>query len=136
MPIHFSAKRLTSLKTANVNNEKLWEFTEKFKSLEDLGEKFTEKARDIKKDLKELDKLRQDNNRKKYKNKDKEKDYEKEHKLISKINSELAKVDVLENQRTDKYAETMNNKVLYDNKMANEWTRHAPPEKNKDSNSK
>ncbi len=127
MPIHFSAKRLTELKTANVKRDDLLAITEKFKSLEDLGEKCTEKARNIKKNLKELDKLRQDNNRKRDKNKDEEKDYEKEHKLISKINSDLVEISDLDDQRSYKYLEAINSKVLYDNKMAYEWIRHASP---------
>ena len=128
MSIHFSAKRLTSLKTANVTGD-LNATTESFKNLEDWGEKFTEKARNIKKHLKELDKSRQDNDKKREQNKAKEKDYEKEHKLISEINSELEEIKDLHYKITPEYIKVKKSSFLNSNKMADEWTRHATPSK-------
>ncbi len=124
MSIHFSAKRPTRLKTADVTGY-LNAITENFKNLEDLEEKFTEKARNIKKHLKELDKIFQDNDKKREKNKAKEKDYEKEHRLISEINSELKEIKSLNYKIIPEYIKVTKSSVLNGNKMADEWIRHA-----------
>ena len=87
MSIHFSAKRPTRLKTTNIKEENWKKTTEDFKNFENKGEQFTKEVRNIKKHLKELNELYNDNQKKKEKNKLTKKNCEKEKELADKINS-------------------------------------------------
>ena len=85
MSVHFSAKRFTKLKTNNIKEEN-WKTTTKFfKELEYLGEQCTKAVRNVKKHLKELNKLYDYNANKISKNKLTKKDCEKEKVLADKI---------------------------------------------------
>ena len=85
MPKHIELKRLTRLKTYSIKEENWEKITEWFKRLEYLGEQCTKAVRNVKKHLKELNKLYNDNENKRKKNKLTKKDCEKERELADKI---------------------------------------------------
>ena len=85
MSVHFSAKRFTKLKTNNTKKAIWKEPIELFKKLEYLGEQCTKAVRNVKKHLKELNKLYDYNANKISKNKLTKKDCEKEKVLADKI---------------------------------------------------
>lgn len=104
MSVHFSAKRLTRLKTYSIKEENWEKITEWFKRLEYLGEQCTKAVRNVKKHLKELNKLYNDNENKRNKNKLTKKDCEKERELSDKIEGYISDLKEFIEKR-DKYIE-------------------------------
>ena len=122
MSIHFSAKRPTRLKTNSIKEENWREITENFKDLEDKGEQFTNGTRNIKNHLKELNKLYNDNQKKKEKNKLTKENCEKEKELADKIGSSIPNMTKLLEEVADKLLELNNSGILNsDGKINNNY---------------
>ena len=108
MSVHFSAKRFTKLKTNNIKEEN-WKTTTKFfKELEYLGEQCTKAVRNVKKHLKELNKLYDYNANKISKNKLTKKDCEKEKVLADKIERDISDLNEFIKKR-EEYIEFLRN---------------------------
>ena len=110
MPVHFSAKRFTKLKTNNTKKAIWKEPIELFKKLEYLGEQCTKAVRNVKKHLKELHKLYNDNEKKKEKNKLTKKDCEKERVLADKIERDISDLNEFIKKR-EEYIEFLRNAI-------------------------
>ena len=108
MSVHFSAKRFTKLKTNNTKKAIWKEPIELFKKLEYLGEQCTKAVRNVKKHLKELHKLYNDNEKKKEKNKLTKKDCEKERVLADKIERDISDLNEFIKKR-EEYIEFLRN---------------------------
>ena len=110
MSVHFSAKRFTKLKTNNTKKAIWKEPIELFKKLEYLGEQCTKAVRNVKKHLKELHKLYNDNEKKKNKNKLTKKDCEKERELADKIERYISDLNEFIKKR-EEYIEFLRNAI-------------------------
>lgn len=98
---HISVGSPTLLRSDKVADENLRDTAQKLKIVENTLAEYVTTVRNTKDNVKELDKARQDTNKKK-KEKDIEKGYEKEGKLIEKVNSNLAEIQRLnEKLKTD-----------------------------------
>ncbi len=104
MSIHLSVKRPTELKTSNVTNDNhLQDLASIYKCLESNSEELAKISRKIKVDIKKLDKLHLNNNKKKEKNKSTGKNVEKEYKLIKEINLDAGRVTLLYSKLNEEF---------------------------------
>ncbi len=123
MSIHFSAKRPTRLKTANVDEEKGLKGLAVFSKLtESSSEEISKSAREIKVLVKKLDKLYKDNQKKKDKNKLTEKDCEKEKKLAAEVDTAVSNMNYLISTIDSIYDKVETSKILTpEGKIITDW---------------
>ena len=123
MPIHFSAKRPTKLKTNKLDNEQgLQDMAKLYQFDEYNGEILARKSRNIKVLIKKLYKLYNDNQKKKEKNKLSSKDCQKEIELVEKINEVIKDINESSRKLSEEREKIISNKNLNeDDTLKTDW---------------
>lgn len=123
MSIHFSAKRPTKLKTNKLdNNQGLQNIAKLYQFDEYNGEILVKKSRNVKVLIKKLDKLYNDNQKKKEKNKLSSKDCQKEIELVEKINEIIKDINESSRILSEERKKIISDKNLNeDNTLKTDW---------------
>lgn len=123
MSIHFSAKRPTKLKTNKLdNNQGLQNIAKLYQFDEYNGEILVKKSRNVKVLIKKLDKLYNDNQKKKEENKLSSKDCQKEIELVEKINEIIKDINESSRILSEERKKIISDKNLNeDNTLKTDW---------------